>query len=91
VCCFILFDLGSPLIFTTSERMLAQTERPADIVRRRLDQAGYDVADGLDTLGEGDLSFLMKFVYKSTVLGPTVRGLTAISTATTDNSTRKKT
>lgn len=61
--------------------MLAQTERPADIVRRRLDQAGYDVADGLDTLGEGDLSFLMKFVYKSTVLGPTVRCLTAISTA----------
>ncbi|KAI9463354.1 hypothetical protein F5148DRAFT_1211616 [Russula earlei] len=52
------------------ERMLAQTERPADIVRRRLEQAGYDVADGLDTLGEGDLSFLMKFVYKSTVLGP---------------------
>ncbi|KAF8494630.1 hypothetical protein F5888DRAFT_1846019 [Russula emetica] len=31
------------------ERMLAQTERPADI---------------------GDLNFLMKFVYKSTVLGP---------------------
>ncbi|KAH9025485.1 hypothetical protein EDB84DRAFT_399548 [Lactarius hengduanensis] len=52
------------------ERMLAQTERPADIVRRRLEQAGYDVADGLDTLGEEDLSFLMKFVYKSTVLGP---------------------
>ncbi|KAI9455362.1 hypothetical protein BJY52DRAFT_1205034 [Lactarius psammicola] len=52
------------------ERMLAQTERPADIVRRRLEQAGYDVADGLDTLGENDLSFLMKFVYKSTVLGP---------------------
>jgi len=52
--------------------MLAQTERPADIVRRRLEQAGYDIADGLDTLGEGDLSFLMKFVYKSTVLGPAV-------------------
>ena len=61
--------------------MLAQTERPADIVRRRLEQAGYDVADGLDTLGEGDLSFLMKFVYKSTVLGPAVRHSTAISIA----------
>jgi adenylate cyclase len=61
--------------------MLAQTERPADIVRRRLEQAGYDVADGLDTLGEGDLSFLMKFVYKSTVLGPAVRRSTAISIA----------
>lgn len=56
--------------------MLAQTERPADIVRRRLEQAGYDIADGLDTLGESDLSFLMKFVYKSTVLGPAVGRLT---------------
>ena len=56
--------------------MLAQTERPADIVRRRLEQAGYDIVDGLDTLGEQDLSFLMKFVYKSTVLGPAVGGPT---------------
>ncbi|KAI0047904.1 PP2C-domain-containing protein [Auriscalpium vulgare] len=52
------------------ERMLAQTERPADIVRRRLEQAGYDVADGLEKLGGEDLSFVMKFVYKSNVLGP---------------------
>ncbi|KAI0313942.1 phosphatase 2C-domain-containing protein [Amylostereum chailletii] len=52
------------------ERMLAHTERPADIVRRRLEQAGYGVADGLDTLGGEDLSFLFKFVYKSNVLGP---------------------
>jgi adenylate cyclase len=59
--------------------MLAQTERPADIVRRRLEQVGYDVADGIDTLGEGDLNFLMKFVYKSTVLGPAVSGSTAAS------------
>lgn len=58
--------------------MLAQTERPADIVRRRLEQAGYDIADGLDTLGEGDLSFLMKFVYKSTALGPAVGRLTTV-------------
>ena len=58
--------------------MLAQTERPADIVRRRLEQAGYDIADGLDTLGESDLSFLMKFVYKSTVLGPAVGRLTTV-------------
>ncbi|KAI0301034.1 hypothetical protein B0F90DRAFT_1810245 [Multifurca ochricompacta] len=53
------------------ERMLAQTERPADIVRRRLEQAGYDVADG-------DLSFLMKFVYKSTVLGPAVSSSSSV-------------
>jgi len=59
--------------------MLAQTERPADIVRRRLEQVGYDMVDGLDTLGEGDLNFLMKFVYKSTVLGPAVGGSTAVS------------
>jgi adenylate cyclase len=62
--------------------MLAQTERPADIVRRRLEQVGYDVADGIDTLGEGDLNFLMKFVYKSTVLGPAVSGSPAISIST---------
>ncbi|PCH35852.1 adenylate cyclase [Wolfiporia cocos MD-104 SS10] len=52
------------------ERVLAPTERPANIVRRRLEQAGYDEADGLDMLGAEDLSFLMKFVYKSNVLGP---------------------
>ncbi|TFY77249.1 hypothetical protein EWM64_g6760, partial [Hericium alpestre] len=53
-----------------TERLLAHTERPADIVRRRLEQAGYDVADGLENLGGEDLSFLFKFVYKSNVLGP---------------------
>ncbi|OBZ70825.1 Adenylate cyclase [Grifola frondosa] len=52
------------------ERVLAQTERPADIVRRRLVQAGYDVADGLDLLGADDIQFLLKFVYKSNALGP---------------------
>ncbi|KAJ7131617.1 hypothetical protein C8R46DRAFT_924202 [Mycena filopes] len=52
------------------ERILAQTERPADIVRRRLEQAGYDEADGQDLLGGAGLSFLLKFVYKSLFLGP---------------------
>ncbi|KAJ7502558.1 hypothetical protein B0H11DRAFT_2171113 [Mycena galericulata] len=52
------------------ERILAQTERPADIVRRRLDQAGYDEADGQDLQGGAGLSFLLKFVYKSLFLGP---------------------
>ncbi|OCH91705.1 adenylate cyclase-like protein [Obba rivulosa] len=51
------------------ERVLAQTEHPADIVRRRLEQAGYDVVDGLDLLGAEDIQFLMKFVYKSNLLG----------------------
>ncbi|KAJ6616665.1 hypothetical protein B0H10DRAFT_1948982 [Mycena sp. CBHHK59/15] len=58
------------------ERILAQTERPADIVRRRLEQAGYDEVDGQDLLGGAGmsgLSFLLKFVYKSQFLGPAVR------------------
>lgn len=52
--------------------MLALTEKPILIVRRRLAQAGYDSADGLDMLGADDIQFLMKFVYKSNVLGPAV-------------------
>ncbi|KAJ3983402.1 adenylate cyclase [Lentinula detonsa] len=52
------------------ERILTQTERPADIVRRRLEQAGYDVSDGYELLGGEGLSFLLKFVYKSQVFGP---------------------
>jgi hypothetical protein len=41
-------------------------ERPADIVRRRLEQAGYDVTDGWRLLSESSLSFLLRFTYKST-------------------------
>ncbi|KAJ6592919.1 hypothetical protein B0H19DRAFT_11043 [Mycena capillaripes] len=52
------------------ERILAQTERPADIVRRRLEHAGYNETDGQDLLGSAGLSFLLKFVYKSWFLGP---------------------
>ncbi|KAJ6558075.1 hypothetical protein B0H19DRAFT_128004 [Mycena capillaripes] len=52
------------------ERILAQTERPADIVRRRLEQAGYDESDGQDLLPGAGLAFLLKFVYKSLFLGP---------------------
>ncbi|KAJ7089943.1 hypothetical protein C8R44DRAFT_720329 [Mycena epipterygia] len=55
------------------ERILAQTERPADIVRRRLKQAGYNETDGRDLLGNAGLSFLLKFVYKSWFLGPAAR------------------
>ncbi|TFK54546.1 adenylate cyclase-like protein [Heliocybe sulcata] len=55
------------------ERVLAGTERPADIVRRRLDQAGYDAKDGQDLLESEDIGFLLKFVYKSNLLGPTVK------------------
>lgn len=55
------------------ERVLAMTERPGDIMRRRLEQAGYTAADGLDMLGAEDMRFLLTFVYKSTLLGPAVR------------------
>ncbi|KAJ3841453.1 hypothetical protein EV361DRAFT_192838 [Lentinula raphanica] len=58
------------------ERILTQTERPADIVRRRLEQAGYDVSDGFELLGGEGLSFLLKFVYKSQVFGPAEQNLT---------------
>ncbi|KLO15376.1 L domain-like protein [Schizopora paradoxa] len=51
------------------ERVLAPTECPADLVRRRLEQAGYDVADGLQTLGSDEIGFLIKFIYKSNLLG----------------------
>ena len=57
--------------------MLAPTEKPANIVRRRLEQAGYDEADGLEQLGADDLAFLMKFEFKSNVLGPLVRSTVA--------------
>lgn len=52
--------------------MLAPTERPADLVRRRLEQAGYDVADGLQLLGADEIGFLIKFIYKSNFLGDAV-------------------
>ncbi|KAF8233382.1 L domain-like protein [Tricholoma matsutake] len=57
------------------ERILGQTERPADIVRRRVEQAGYDQSDAAELLN-GDLSFILKFVYKSQLLGPTEEELT---------------
>lgn len=47
-----------------SERPLGETERPASLQRRRLEQAGFNEADALDELGREDLSFLVKFVYR---------------------------
>ncbi|KIK61419.1 hypothetical protein GYMLUDRAFT_225109 [Collybiopsis luxurians FD-317 M1] len=51
------------------ERILGQRERPADIIRRRSEQAGYDLSDSLELLGEDRSGFLMKFTYKSQVFG----------------------
>ena len=50
--------------------MLAMTEKPASIVRRQLQQAGYEDVDDLQD--QEDIQFLMKFVYKSNVIAPVV-------------------
>ncbi|KDR67848.1 hypothetical protein GALMADRAFT_79438 [Galerina marginata CBS 339.88] len=50
------------------ERMLGQHERPAAIVKWRMQQAGYDLDDGQQLLGAESLNFLLKFVYKSQLL-----------------------
>ncbi|TRM70325.1 hypothetical protein BD626DRAFT_544739 [Schizophyllum amplum] len=57
------------------ERVLAPSERPADILKRRLEMAGYEPTDGINTIGEEDLSFLLKFGWKTQVLGPAVQDL----------------
>ncbi|KIK61417.1 hypothetical protein GYMLUDRAFT_166609 [Collybiopsis luxurians FD-317 M1] len=58
-----------------TERILGQMERPADIVRRRLEQAGYDLNDGLGLLGGDGLGLLLKFMFKSQVFAPTEQAL----------------
>jgi hypothetical protein len=68
--------------------MLAQTEKPAAILQRRLQQAGYDLSDELDTTGQDELTFLIKFVYKSILLGPAVRVFLANTTPDTSSLTR---
>ncbi|KAL4078261.1 hypothetical protein V8B97DRAFT_1865796 [Scleroderma yunnanense] len=50
------------------ERVLAPTEKPAAITRRRLEQAGYDQADSLNYIAAEDMTFLLKFVYKSQLI-----------------------
>ncbi|KZV72866.1 L domain-like protein [Peniophora sp. CONT] len=71
------------------ERILGNSERPADIVRRRLEQAGYTPADGLEVLGGESLSFLLKFVYKSNVLGTTEDDTKTLSSYTHVDLTNK--
>ncbi|KIY53425.1 hypothetical protein FISHEDRAFT_63353 [Fistulina hepatica ATCC 64428] len=58
-------------VFLKARRLLAQNERPADIIRRRLIQAGYDESDSLNYYGGEDMTFIYKFVYKSQALGST--------------------
>ncbi|EGG07364.1 uncharacterized protein MELLADRAFT_22293, partial [Melampsora larici-populina 98AG31] len=46
------------------ERVAAPNEKPLIFQRRRLEQAGYTMADRLDDVGRADYSYLIKFVYK---------------------------
>lgn len=69
-----------------AERMLGMTEKPASIVRRQLQQAGYEDVDDLQD--QEDIQFLMKFVYKSNVIGPVVSFSYIPSTHTTINHQR---
>ena len=55
------------------------SEKPANIVRRRLEQVGYEPADNLRSLAVEDIQYLMKFVYKSNALGQTVNAFNATS------------
>ncbi|CAE6485176.1 unnamed protein product, partial [Rhizoctonia solani] len=50
-------------------RALGQAEKPALILRRRLEQAGYDEVDQLELIGGEDLRFLLRFVFRSVNLG----------------------
>jgi hypothetical protein len=68
-CKLFLIAVNFPLTDGLQERLLAPTERPAVIVRRRLEHAGYDTADGLENLGADEIQFLLKFVFKSERLG----------------------
>ncbi|KIO28471.1 hypothetical protein M407DRAFT_22363 [Tulasnella calospora MUT 4182] len=54
------------------ERVLGPQERPINILRRRLEQAGYDESDDLEHLGGEDISFLLRFVFRDANL-PTVQ------------------
>ncbi|KZT43551.1 PP2C-domain-containing protein [Sistotremastrum suecicum HHB10207 ss-3] len=51
------------------DRLLAPIEKPALIVKRRLEQAGYEMADGIESLGAEEIGFLLRFVFKSVRLG----------------------
>ncbi|CAE6507918.1 unnamed protein product [Rhizoctonia solani] len=51
------------------ERVLGNIEKPALIMRRRLEQAGYDEMDQLEIIGGEDLRFLLRFIFRSVNLG----------------------
>ncbi|KAH8922757.1 L domain-like protein [Atractiella rhizophila] len=46
------------------ERVMGQMERPIALMRKRLEQAGYEEEDRFDELGREDHSYLTKFIFK---------------------------
>lgn len=65
----MFFGTDAKLSGTSLDRLLAPIEKPALIVKRRLEQAGYEMADGIETLGAEEIGFLLRFVFKSVRLG----------------------
>jgi len=45
--------------------MLGPKECPAQLVKMKMEQAGYDAEDSQQLLGPESLSILLKFYYKS--------------------------
>ncbi|KAG6810688.1 hypothetical protein H0H92_010744 [Tricholoma furcatifolium] len=52
------------------ERLLGMTEKPAGLIKRRLEHHGYYANDGLILLPGDKLSFLIRFIYRSIVFAP---------------------
>ncbi|KAF9471917.1 hypothetical protein BDN70DRAFT_938582 [Pholiota conissans] len=50
------------------ERMLTPNEKPAVLVKLRMEQAGYTVDDGIRLLGPENLGILVRFIYKDQLL-----------------------
>lgn len=48
--------------------MLSPNEKPARIVKLRMQQAGYDDDDGMQLLGPESLSILVRFYYPTRLL-----------------------
>ncbi|KAG6877155.1 hypothetical protein C0993_009861 [Termitomyces sp. T159_Od127] len=52
------------------ERLLGMTEKPANLIKRRLEHHGYDANDGIILLQGDKLSFLIRFIYRSSLFTP---------------------
>lgn len=48
--------------------MMANSDKPLIIQRRRLEQAGWNESDKLDDVGRNDYSYLIKFCYREASL-----------------------